>query len=137
MFGMIRTLARCLLAAVLIAAHVPLPAAPARGAGPAGVMACCAPKACCDGLHACSMGGHCGVVGASHGAKGSGGAGPQLLAGGCGDETPRVTPLQLDPTVPARVAGWVPFSPAFRTIPASDLSCISLAARPLVPPPRA
>jgi hypothetical protein len=137
MFGMTRTLARYILAAALIAAHLPLPALPGKGGAHAGTMACCAPKACCRGIHACSMGGSCGTVGASHGARVSGGVGPQMFAGGCGDETPRVTPLQLDPTVAPRVVACVPLPSVIPALPASGVSCISLAVLPLVPPPRA
>jgi hypothetical protein len=143
MFGMARTFTRCILAAVLIAAHVPLgahiplPAASGRGGAHAGPMACCAPKACCDGMHACSTGGSCGMMGASHAARHSGGVGPQMFARNCGDETPRVTPLQLDPTVAPRIVVCVPLPSVIPALPASDVSCISLAARPLVPPPRA
>jgi len=85
------------MAAVLIAAHVPLPASPAKGGRHDGPMACCAPKACCAADHVCSMGHGCGGGGAARA-----GSGPWMMAGGCGDETPQVTPVQLDPTVAAQ-----------------------------------
>ena len=132
MSRMTRTLARYLMAAVLIAAHIPLPASPAKGGRHDGPMACCAPKACCQAGHACSMDGGCGGGGAT-GSR----PGPRMFAGGCGDETPRVTPLQLDPTVAAQSVSLSPAPTTLRRHPDFGMSCSSLAPRPLVPPPRA
>jgi hypothetical protein len=132
MFGMTRMLVRCLMAAVLIAAHVPLPAAPSKAGRHGGPMSCCAPKSCCAADHACKMGGGCG----GGGVKGSG-PGPRILAGGCGDETPRVTPLQLDPTVAAQGVSLMPTPSTLRRLPDFDARCNPLASPPLVPPPRA
>ena len=132
MFGMARTLARCFVAALLIAAYVPLPAAPAKGGRHEGPMACCAPKPCCTTGHVCSMGRGCGS-----GKAPASGTGPRMFAGGCGDETPRVTPLQLDPTVAAQDVTLMPAPSTLRLLPDFDARCNSLASRPLVPPPRA
>src|SRR5258705_6550264 len=132
MSGMTRTLARCLMAAVLIAAHVPLPASPVKGGRHEGPMACCAPKPCCTAGHVCAMGGGCGGAGAT-----GSGPGPRMFAGACGDETPRVTPLQLDPTVAAQTVSLLPAPTTLRRLPDFDKSCSSVASRPLVPPPRA
>jgi len=132
MSGMARTLARCILAAVLIAAHLPLPVARAKVEGRGMPMACCAPKSCCMAGHVCTMGGACGGAGAAQS-----GSGPRMIAGGCGDQTAQVTPVQLDPTVTAQVIGLAPASFTRRAFPGFDARGISLVARPLVPPPRA
>lgn len=140
MSGMIRTLTRCVLAAVLIAAHLPLPAARAKGEGEGhgAPMACCAPKSCCMAGQACTMGGGCGGGQATGGARAArSGSGPWMLAGGCGDQTPQVTPVQLDPTVTAQVTNLAPVSFRQRAFLASDVCGISLSTRPPVPPPRA
>ena len=131
MFPMVRTLARCFVAAVLIAAYLPLPAPHGGRSGHEGTMACCAPKACCDGAHACPSGTGCGGMGAPAG------AGPRMFAGGCGDPTPSVTPIQLDPTVTPRVGAMMAAPSVMATLSTTDSRCISLTAQPLVPPPRA
>jgi hypothetical protein len=143
MFGMARTLARFIMAVVIVAAYVPLPAAPVPAA-PGGLghhdgpMACCAPKDCCDTSHVCSSGVGCGGAGASGGvASAPAGIALRLFAGGCGGETPRVTPHQLDPTVAPRVVGWMPIPSTVSALFAPDWNCNSLASLPLVPPPRA
>src|SRR5712691_8030973 len=115
MSGMARTLARCILAAVLIAAHLPLPAARGKAEGHDGLMACCAPKSCCMAGHVCTMGGGCGGAGATRS-----GSGPWMIAGGCGDQTAQVTPVQLDPTVTAQVIGLSPASFTRRAFPGFD-----------------
>jgi len=60
-----------------------------------------------------------------------------MIAGGCGDQTAQVTPVQLDPTVTARVVGLMPAPLTIRAFTVSDVRGISLASQPLVPPPRA
>src|SRR6266850_5914930 len=130
MSGMTRTLARYLLAAVLIAAHLPLPAARGKGEGHGGPMACCAPKSCCTTGHVCSMGGGCG------GGKATGsGSCSRMIAGGCGDQAPQVTPIQLDPTVAAQVVGLISVPSTLRAFFSSVARCTSPASQPLVPPP--
>ncbi|TMQ62855.1 MAG: hypothetical protein E6K79_11405 [Candidatus Eisenbacteria bacterium] len=126
------TLARCILAALLIAAHVPLQAPRATAQGHGGPMACCAPKSCCMAGHVCTMGGGCWGADATRS-----GSGPWMIAGGCQDQTAQVTPVQLDPTVTAQVIGLAPASFTRRAFPGFDARGISLVARPLVPPPRA
>src|SRR5256885_7615603 len=96
MSRMALTLARCILAALLIAAHVPLPAPRATAQGHDGPMACCAPKSCCMAGHVCTMGGGCGGAGATRR-----GARPWMIAGGCQGQTAPGTPGQLDPPVTA------------------------------------
>jgi hypothetical protein len=138
-------LARCVLAAVLIAAHVPLPASRVVAEGHGAPMACCAPKSCCSVGHACTMGGACGggratggVGVATNGPRPAGGdSGPWMIAGGCGDQTPRVTPVQLDPTVTAQVVGVMQAPSTLTAFLTPDARFMSLATRPLVPPPRA
>ena len=130
MFAMVRTLVRFIMAAVLIAAYLPVAAPPARHAGHGRPMACCAPKACCDETHACTSGGGCGQKGVATG------AGPRVFAG-CGSPTPSVTPLQLDPTVSPQVVGSMPIPAVIATLQATDTDCSSLATQPQVPPPRA
>jgi len=106
-------LVRCALAAVLLAAHVPLPAAPvagpAKGAGRDRQMACCAPKACCTHGHACATGGGCATGASANDREAArGGSAPRMIAGGCGNQTPQVTPVQLDPTMAAQAVALVP-----------------------------
>lgn len=130
----IRTILAATLIAVLIAAHVPLPAGTALGAAPAAPAASpggCAPEGCCCSTAACSHGGAC-----ADGHGGDAGAGFSLVAGGCHDQTPRVTPVQLDPSVSA------PESRVFHVLlplpapAAPDDRCLGFTGQPLVPPPR-
>lgn len=121
------------LTALVLAAHLPLPAARAAAAR---TMACCAPKACCRPERACTSGGACATHDDRAGAT-SDRALPTLLAGNCGDPTPRVVPVTYDPVTPpsptavrtatAIVALPTTFAP---TAPARDTT-------PSVPPPRA
>ena len=118
------------LAVVLIGAHLPLPGG-RRAAGAGHAPICCTPKACCVSSGGCDHGGGCAAPGAAH----TGGF--QLFAGGCRDQAPRVTPVSLDPTLPAP-GGW-----GARLTSASSEAALfletyrSLDIQPPVPPPRA
>lgn len=130
MSGMARRILGTILAMALIGAHLPLP----RGSRPVGAhdggAACCAPKACCTAMGACTHGVGCAAVGAGPG------GGYQLFAGGCGDQTPRVTPVSIDPIVTAQSSAEPITQPKHTRVLATDTICRSIAAQPLVPPPR-
>jgi len=118
------------LTALILAAHLPLPAS--AGAG----MACCVPKACCQPDLACTSGVGC-TTGTDHARAPIDRALPSLLAGNCGDPAPRVVPVSFDPvTPPAPSATVAPATVVALTVgaapaaPARDLT-------PAVPPPRA
>ena len=132
MFGMIRSAARSLLAALLLLAQSPLPLESRAGQGHDAPMACCGQKSCCTAMHACIEGRGCGGRGGSHP-----GQGPWWGAGACGDPAPEATPLGLDPTVAARVVTLTretSIRPAHR---AGDERCEPLGTQPQTPPPRA
>jgi len=118
------------LTALILAAHAPLPRAASK-------MACCGPAACCRPERSCTTGGAC----ATHPGHAAGApihrAQPTLLAGNCGDPTPRIAPVSYDPgTEPARTtvrveAATTTFAAApTPAAPARDTT-------PSVPPPRA
>jgi hypothetical protein len=134
MTRMARRVIGMFLAAALVLAHLPLPG----GTAPAGGASCCAPKACCDTSRACTHGGTCPEAGAGHpGGAGHDGSGVLLIAGGCHDQTPRVTPISFDPTLPAPAA-WTLAIPSAESSASTRLdSYRSLATQPIVPPPRA
>ena len=141
MSGMLRASIRWCLAALLLAAYVPIPAASGPAASPSqSRSACCAPKACCTVEHACSSGGGCAskvdAVAVSQG--GTGTSTPVLRAGRCHPEAARVgaTPT-LDPivfvTLPAGMSGA-------RFLHSGADEVVGPPARfssPQVPPPRA
>jgi len=60
-----------------------------------------------------------------------------MFAGGCGDPTPSVTPIQLDPTVTPRVGAMMAAPSVITTLSTTNSRFSSLASQPLVPPPRA
>ena len=121
------------LTALVLAAHLPVPAARAAATR---TMACCAPKACCRPERACTSGGACATHHEHAGAP-TDRAFPTLLAGNCGDPTPRVVPVTYDPVTPppptaVRTETVIAALPAASapTAPARDTT-------PSVPPPRA
>jgi len=119
------------LTALILAAHLPLPAATGASS-----LECCMPKACCQPDMACTAGAGC-ANGTDHASAPIDRTLPSLLAGNCGDPIPRIVPVSFDPvTPPAPRAAGAPativalsLAPA-PTAPARDLT-------PSVPPPRA
>ena len=131
--AMLSSALRFVLALLMLAGYVPVPAnvAGGRGAG-----SCCAPKACCMARGAaCHGSGAC-----ESGAAGSGAAGlrPILLAGGCGMPVPRITPVTPDPVVgPRSDAEGAPWGGVGSRIESLELVSSGITPDPSVPPPRA
>jgi len=126
----LRRVTAAILTALILAAHLPVPASAAK------TMACCGTKACCRPDGACTSGGACATH-SSHARAPIDRTHPTLLAGNCGDPTPRVAPVSYDPVTQAqqtavRVEAASVTLPAPRpaTAPAGDTA-------PSVPPPRA
>src|SRR5262245_38676363 len=98
--GMLRTALRFLLALLMLAGYVPVPAKVAGLAGRREAGSCCAPKACCAAHgSACSEGGACGARAAKAGGSVLGAV---LMGGGCGMPVPRITPVSPDPSIAPR-----------------------------------
>jgi len=131
--AMLSSALRFVLALLMLAGYVPVPAnvAGGRGAG-----SCCAPKACCMAPGAtCHGSGAC-----ESGAAGSEPLGlrPVLLAGGCGTPVPRVTPVTPDPVVAARSdAVAAPWAGVGSHVESLESVSSGITPDPSVPPPRA
>lgn len=127
----VRRISALALTALILAAHLPLPAAAAASG-----LACCGPKTCCQPARECTSGGACATH--DHATTVPIAPGLQtLLAGNCADPTPRVVPVSYDPvTQTQHVAVRVDATMAdldaapTTTSPARDTT-------PFVPPPRA
>ena len=142
--GMVRSSLRLALAVLMLAGYVPLPA---RGGatGPAGAASCCAIKACCraarGAAHVCvatgaACEGQTGVAGRGETPRSA--AAPWLIAGGCGTQTPLVTPVNLDPTLPPHAMSLGAAIAARMPVHGADgLTFLGHIPDPQVPPPRA
>ena len=131
--GMLQAALRSMLALLMLAGYVPVPAKVAGLAGRREAGSCCAPKACCmkHGA-ACGGGGAC--------AAGTGGSvvGAMVMAGGCGMPVPRVTPVSVDPTVAPRAdVVATPWAGVGSRVLVVASSFSEFAPDPSVPPPRA
>jgi hypothetical protein len=149
--GMVRSALCLVLAVLMLAGYIPLPA---RGAaigpvgaamGPSGAASCCAIKACCraGAGHVCAASGAAcegptGVAASSRAPAPKNASAPWLLAGGCGTQTPLVTPVNLDPTLapPAMSLGAV-IAVRMPVRGTDDLTFLGHIPDPQVPPPRA
>jgi hypothetical protein len=119
------------LTALILAAHLPLPAGAA-----ASKMACCGPKACCQPERACTSGGACATH-SDHASAPIDRTLPSLLAGNCGDPTPRVVPVSYDP-VTQTSATAIHADTALAALPAAPAAAAPARdTSPSVPPPRA
>ena len=66
------------------------------------------------------------------------GAGPVLVAGGCGMPAPRITPLSPDPTLAPRAElGGAPWDGLASLVVMGDPIFSDITSDPSVPPPRA
>lgn len=141
---MVRSALCLALAVVILAGYVPLPA---RG-GAMGISkpaSCCAIKACCRAARGAAH--VCVATGAAcespTGMAGRGGAprsaaAPWLLAGGCGTQTPLVTPVNLDPTLaPHEISLGAIITARVPIRGTDDLTFLGHIPDPQVPPPRA
>jgi len=121
------------LTALILAAHLPLLAARQATAR---TMACCGPKSCCQPERACTSGGACATH-TDHAAAPIDRTLPTLLAGNCGDPTPRVVPVSYDPVTPPSATA-VRAETAIAALPAATAPTAPVRdTAPSVPPPRA
>ena len=127
----IRRVTAIALAALILAAHLPLPARAATK-----TMACCGTKACCRPVGACASGGDCATH-SGHARAPIDRTHPTLLAGNCGDPTPRVAPVSYDPVTPPQQTG-VRMETTIAALPADPApTAPARVTAPSVPPPRA
>jgi len=120
------------LTALILAAHLPLP-----GARAASKMTCCGPQACCQPELTCASGGACATHADHAGRAPIDHTLPTLLAGNCGDPTPRVAPVTYDPGTqpPLTTVRGEAAAIAFAAAPAP--AAPTRDTTPSVPPPRA
>lgn len=134
--GMLQTSLRFMLALLMLAGYVPVPAKVAGLAGRREVGSCCAPKACCAAHgSACSEGGACGASAAKAGGSVLGAV---LTGGACGMPVPRITPVSPDPTLAPRAdVTAAPWAGVGSRVSVVALISSGITVDPSVPPPRA
>lgn len=136
-----RSLIASILAALVVAAHAPLPVP-----GGAGVpsrsksgMSCCGAKACCIQGHTCGVSPACALTEAATARPGTPGRGdqPRILVGACGSESARLVPGSPDPGTLEPGLACSGYRAIVDAVARTAIAPPTRGPKPADPPPRA